>query len=104
TKEVAGVALALPGDLRKFLLRAQRGQLEVRFAGLAENAQLLYTLGHQIIYTACGIALLSLAVHFDNFHQVTRSRWAAGGAGVSFLWLLMSMASTRARLNRRGRG
>jgi predicted unusual protein kinase regulating ubiquinone biosynthesis (AarF/ABC1/UbiB family) len=103
TREVASTALALPGDLRKFLARAQRGQMEVRFRGLDESARLIYTLGHQVIYTACGIASGVLAVVFDGRGQVERAHAATWVAGGAFAFLLLSLLSTRARLNRRRR-
>jgi predicted unusual protein kinase regulating ubiquinone biosynthesis (AarF/ABC1/UbiB family) len=103
TREVASTALALPGELRKFLLRAQRGQIEVRFSGLQDNALLLYTLGHQIIYTACGICATVLAVVFEGRGQMLRAQIAAYAAGASALALALSVLLTRARLSRRRR-
>ena len=47
------------------------------------------------------IGIILAAVHFDNLNQVSRARWAGGGSAVSFLCLMLSMRSTRARLNRR---
>ncbi|MCS6913215.1 MAG: AarF/UbiB family protein [Myxococcales bacterium] len=103
TREVVSTAMALPSDLRKFLLRAQRGQMEVRFRGLADSVELIYTLGHQLILTACGIAAVALWVVFDGRGQPGRARWAGWGALVCFAWLSLSMLATRARLNRRRR-
>ncbi|MCL2724738.1 MAG: AarF/UbiB family protein [Polyangiaceae bacterium] len=49
-------AVTLPEDLRKYLVRATRGEMEVRVRGISESAQTVYVIGRQIIYTAIGIA------------------------------------------------
>ena len=100
TRDVLGTALALPGDLRRFLSRAQRGQLEVRFRGVDEGARLLYTLGHQIIYAACGIAAFAASIIWEGRGDFERADWAlyaCGGFGVFLLW---SMLTTRSRAPR----
>ena len=100
TRDVLGTALALPGDLRRFLSRAQRGQLEVRFRGVDEGARLLYTLGHQLIYAACGIAAFAASIIWEGRGDFERADWAlytCGGFGVFLLW---SMLTTRSRAAR----
>jgi predicted unusual protein kinase regulating ubiquinone biosynthesis (AarF/ABC1/UbiB family) len=97
TRDVLGTALALPGDLRRFLSRAQRGQLELRFRDVDEGARLLYTLGHQIIYAACGIAAFVASIIWEGRGEFERADFAlytCGGFGVFLLW---SMLTTRAR-------
>src|SRR5205807_6270373 len=47
TKDIATSVLALPSEVKKFLARAQRGELEVRFRGIDEHARLIYGLGHR---------------------------------------------------------
>lgn len=103
TREVGAVALALPGELRKFLVRAQRGQLEVRFSGLRDNALLLYAAGHQIIYTACGITAVALAVVFEGRGQLGRAHLCWYGAGAAALCVVLSMLTARAGRNWRRR-
>ena len=100
TRDVLGTALALPGDLRRFLSRAQRGQLEVRFRGVDEGARLLYTLGHQIIYAACGIAAFAASIIWEgrgDYDRADVAQWTCGVFGVFLLW---SMLTTRARSKR----
>jgi predicted unusual protein kinase regulating ubiquinone biosynthesis (AarF/ABC1/UbiB family) len=41
-------AITIPTDLRSFLNKANRGELEVK--GLFEGANLVYVLGHQLLY------------------------------------------------------
>ncbi len=55
-RDMALRAVTLPEDLRKFLQRATRGEMELRVKGVQEGARTLYTVGRQIIYTAIGIA------------------------------------------------
>jgi ubiquinone biosynthesis protein len=55
-RDMALRAVTLPEDLRKYLQRATRGEMEVRVKGVQEGARTLYVVGRQIIYTAIGIA------------------------------------------------
>ncbi len=63
-RDMALGAVTLPEDLKKYLTRATRGEMEVRVKGVQEGARTVYTIGRQIIYTAigiaCGFAALSL--------------------------------------------
>jgi predicted unusual protein kinase regulating ubiquinone biosynthesis (AarF/ABC1/UbiB family) len=103
TKDIAASVVALPGEVKKFLQRAQRGELEVRFRGIDEHARLLYALGHQMIWTVLGMGATAAAVVFDGRGQPESARiawWTAGGSAVLLAW---SMLTTRARLKRRRR-
>lgn len=64
-RDMALRAVTLPEDLRKYLQRATRGEMEVRVKGVQEGARTLYVVGRQIIYTAVGIAAgyASLSLH-----------------------------------------
>jgi len=64
-RDMALRAVTLPEDLRKFLQRATRGEMELRVKGVQEGSRTLYTVGRQIIYTAIGIATgyASLSLH-----------------------------------------
>lgn len=76
TRDVVTQAAQLPGELRKFLARAQRGQLEVRFRGLEEGARLIYAAGRQLIYTACGLTAFSAWMILEGREQYDRAEWA----------------------------
>lgn len=69
-RDMALGAVTLPEDLRKYLVRATRGEMEVRVRGVQEGARTIYSIGRQIIYTAIGIATgfaaLSLHSHGDD--------------------------------------
>ena len=96
TRDVVTHVAQLPGELRKFIARAQRGQLEVRFRGLDHSAQLLYTLGHQIIYAALGITAFAASLVLEGREQPERAEWALYAAGFFGGLLLLSMLRTRA--------
>jgi hypothetical protein len=51
-RDIALSAITLPADLHGFLTKANRGELEVQVKGLTESANLVYALGHQLLYGA----------------------------------------------------
>src|SRR5690606_4668969 len=95
-RDMALGAVTLPGDLRKYLVRATRGEMEVRVRGVQEGARTIYTIGRQIIYTAIGIA-----TGYAAFGLHTRgddgpvTKVLAGVAGFSAFMLLMSSIFAR---------
>ncbi len=101
SRELGTTLIALPNELDKVLRQAERGELEVRFRGFGPEAQLIYSLGHQVIFTALGIAAASLAVVFSGRDEALYAQiawWSAGAAG---LLLLRSMWSAARRSDRR---
>jgi predicted unusual protein kinase regulating ubiquinone biosynthesis (AarF/ABC1/UbiB family) len=89
TKELVLSAAALPGEMRRFLGAAERGQLDVNFRNLDDAARLVYTLGRQVIWVALGIAAAAIAIVLDGRGEagVARAAWyVAGGAGTMFLY------------------
>lgn len=96
-REMALGAVTLPDDLRKFLTRATRGEMEVRVRGLDQGARALYAIGRQIIYTAIGIASglagLSLDQHGDHRH----ANMLFGVAAVAGVMFLLSSIFSRPR-------
>lgn len=89
-KDTAMSALAVPDDVRKYLSKAMRGELEMKFRGLYEPANLMYALGHQIIYA---LFVLTGAVFGLVFY--TRQEWigVAISAGVMSFFFLCLMGS-----------
>jgi ubiquinone biosynthesis protein len=88
TKELALSAVSLPGEMRRFLASAGRGELEVSFRNVEEAARLIYAIGRQSIYVVLGVAAAAFAVVFDGRGDAEAARvcwWAAGGAGGLFL-------------------
>ncbi|MDB4966641.1 MAG: uncharacterized protein JWN44_2330 [Myxococcales bacterium] len=101
TKDVAATLFALPAEVRKFVQRAHRGELEMRFKGIEDHARLIYSLGHQIIYAALGITSGAFGVIFDGRHEAHAAKLAFYGAGVFAALLGLSIVTTRARLKKR---
>lgn len=49
-KDIALSAITIPTDLQHLLAKAQHGDIEVKVRGLTEGANLVYALGHQLLY------------------------------------------------------
>ena len=100
TRDVALSAIALPGELKKFVGRASRGELEVRLRGLDEHARLLYVLGHQVIYALMAITAATFWLVLDGRGEAVAARWA-GRISVAFVTLLgLSFLGNRGRRRR----
>jgi predicted unusual protein kinase regulating ubiquinone biosynthesis (AarF/ABC1/UbiB family) len=97
-RDMALGAVTLPEDLRKYLVRATRGEMEVRVRGVQEGARTVYAIGRQLIYTAIGIAtgFAALWLHARG-EQGTPMRVLVGVAGFSAFMLLLSSIFSRPR-------
>jgi ubiquinone biosynthesis protein len=97
-KDMALKAVTLPDDMRKYLTKATRGDLEVKVRGLHDGARTIYAVGRQIIYTSIGLACGAgaLQLHFRGEDHLARVLvWIAVGCGV--LLLLSSLFSRPSR-------
>jgi predicted unusual protein kinase regulating ubiquinone biosynthesis (AarF/ABC1/UbiB family) len=101
-KEMMLSVLALPGEMKKFMSRAQRGELEMRFKNLDDNVRVLYTLGHQLIYTLVGLtsAVFWLVLRDREPELAKIASYVGASCGVL---LLGSIWLTRNRVRRRRR-
>ncbi len=99
-RDMALGAVTLPDDLRKYLVRATRGEMEVKVKGVQEGARTLYAVGRQLIYTAIGIAsgFAALSLH-SRGEDGTATTALLGLSGFCGFMLLMS--SIFSRPNRR---
>jgi predicted unusual protein kinase regulating ubiquinone biosynthesis (AarF/ABC1/UbiB family) len=91
-REMAVEAITLPEDLKKFLTRAVRGELEMRVTGVQEGARTIYTVGRQLMYTAVAIAggAGALSLHYHGEDHL--ARWPFGFAvGAACLLVLSSL-------------
>lgn len=97
-RDMAMGAVTLPEDLRKYLVRATRGQMEVRVAGVSEGARVVYAIGRQLIYTAIGIAsgYAALILHTRGEDGLATTGLGAL-AGACALALLVSSLTARPR-------
>jgi ubiquinone biosynthesis protein len=90
-KDLALQAITLPEDLRKYLTRAVRGELEVKVKGLSQGARLVYAAVRQAIYAggAMVASLAALALHVQ--HEGRLAVYCLYGAG-SFACLFVLSA------------
>ena len=103
SREMALSALSLPGELQRFMDRALRGEIEVGFHNLDENARLLYYAGQQILWGLLAATGAALATVFNGRGQ-PRATWVAGlAAGLSGLLLILAWFAGRPRKPRRRR-
>lgn len=100
-KDTALSALQVPDDVRKYLSKAMRGELEMRFRGLGDGASLLYALGHQLIFATFAVASSAFAYLFYRTGELTPMYVALGTGGFFLLCLIGSMIGARS-LRRRG--
>jgi predicted unusual protein kinase regulating ubiquinone biosynthesis (AarF/ABC1/UbiB family) len=93
-RDVAMSAMTLPEDMRRYLARANRGELEVRVRGLSEGAQAVYAAGRQIVYTAIALTAGYEALESWRRHDDALARGLGIVASVAaLLWLLSSFFS-----------
>ncbi|MBX3203819.1 MAG: AarF/ABC1/UbiB kinase family protein [Labilithrix sp.] len=97
-RDMALGAVTLPEDLRKYLVRATRGEMEVRVKGVQEGARTIYAIGRQLIYTAIGLStgFAALWLHARG-EDGTATRVLVGVAGFSGFMLLLSSIFARPR-------
>jgi len=89
SKDLVMSVTALPAEIRKFMRAAHAGELQLKFKNLEASSQLMYRLGHQLIYVAIGISGAVLAVIFEGRGDDTRAEWGwwtARACGVLLVW------------------
>jgi predicted unusual protein kinase regulating ubiquinone biosynthesis (AarF/ABC1/UbiB family) len=101
TRDLVMSVAQLPGDVRKFMKSAQRGDIEVKFRNLDRNAKLMYRLGHQFIYVAIGVAGATIAIVLEGRGDYERAGYAWWTARISGAMLVWSWWTTRTWLKRR---
>jgi predicted unusual protein kinase regulating ubiquinone biosynthesis (AarF/ABC1/UbiB family) len=96
-KDLALQAVTLPEDLRKYLTRATRGELEVKVKGLADGARLIYAAVRQAIYAGAGMvaAIAALMLHLQKDDKL--AIYCLGGSGFFALLFVLSAIFTRTR-------
>jgi ubiquinone biosynthesis protein len=101
SKDLVMTVTALPGELRKFMRAAHTGELQIRFKNLESSSQLMYRLGHQIIYVGIGIAGASIAVILEGRGDLQRAAWGWWTARIAGVLLIWSWWTARNLLRRR---
>jgi ubiquinone biosynthesis protein len=101
SREATLSALALPGEIGRFVKLATRGDLEMRVRNLEEGVRVVYTVGQQLLWGVLGATAAGFAVVFDG-RQQPRAQWwaeavALGCAGLFVLALLRGRRLLRKR-------
>ncbi len=96
-RDVAMSAMTLPEDMRRYLTRANRGELEVTVRGVQDGAVAVYAVGRQIIYAGVGLFAVHEAVDAWRRHEWEVARGFAIGAAVAAAMLLLSSVLSRPR-------
>ncbi len=96
-KDMALKAVTLPDDIRKYLLRANRGEAEVRVRDLTKAANTIARSVRQLVLAAVSIAAGYGALQLYLAGRVELARGFAIGAGVVLTLVLLQMAISRPR-------
>jgi predicted unusual protein kinase regulating ubiquinone biosynthesis (AarF/ABC1/UbiB family) len=96
-RDMAMSAMTLPEDMRKYLVKANRGELDVRVRGVYEGARTVYTTGRQIIYTSIGLVAAYEAIESYRRGEAVITRWSGGVAIAMGVMLVLSSVLGRPR-------
>jgi predicted unusual protein kinase regulating ubiquinone biosynthesis (AarF/ABC1/UbiB family) len=96
-RDTAMGAMTLPEDMRRYLTKANRGELEVRVRGLQEGARAVYAAARQVVYTAIGLFAGVEALESWRLHEVALTRWLGGLAAAMTVMLILSSVLSRPR-------
>lgn len=100
TREAALSALALPGELRRFLTDAQMGKLHVQLGNLHDSARLLHNAAQQLLWGGLGASAVIVAVLFDGRGQLEQRTWALRASALFGLLLARALWSGRKQSRR----
>jgi ubiquinone biosynthesis protein len=101
SKDLAMSVAALPAEVRKFMRAAHSGDLQLKFKNLEAPAQLMYRLGHQLIFVAIGVAGAGIAVVLEGRGDEERAVWGWWTARVAGVLLAWSWWTSRNLLRKR---
>lgn len=96
-KDLAVSVLTLPGDARRLLARAERGELEVRMEGLREGLDRLYAAAHQLLWGLLAASAALLWHLARGSGQADVAAVAGGVAAVAGVLLVLSLWRARRR-------
>jgi len=101
SKDLVMSVTALPAEIRKFMRAAHSGELSLKFKNIEAPAQLMYRLGHQLIFAGVGIAGASFALVLEGRGEDSRAVWGWWTARVAGVLLVWSWWSSRNLLRKR---
>ncbi len=87
SKDLVMSVTALPAEIRKFMRSAHSGELAIKFKNIEAPTQLLYRLGHQLIFASVGIASAGFALLLEG-RADDRAEWAWWTARVAGVMLV----------------
>jgi predicted unusual protein kinase regulating ubiquinone biosynthesis (AarF/ABC1/UbiB family) len=96
-REMALSAVTLPDDIKRYLTKATRGELEVRVRGVQDAARTLYCIGRQLIYTSMAIATSFAGLELHTRGEERPARLLFGAGAVSLVLLAWSSFFGRPR-------
>ncbi|RYE75998.1 MAG: AarF/ABC1/UbiB kinase family protein, partial [Myxococcales bacterium] len=99
-KDMALQAVSLPADLRRYLTRAVRGELEVGVRGFHDSARLVYRGLRQALYAGLSVALGAAALQCRWHGDHALARQLGYGAGAVAVLLALSLLTTSTRLRK----
>jgi predicted unusual protein kinase regulating ubiquinone biosynthesis (AarF/ABC1/UbiB family) len=95
SKDLVMSVTALPAEIRKFMRSAHAGELSLKFKNIDAPAQLMYKLGHQIIFAAVGISGAAIATILEGRGDDPRAEWGWWTARIAGVLLVWSWWSSR---------
>ena len=101
SKDLVMSVTALPAEIRKFMRAAHSGDLQLKFRNIEAPAQLMYRLGHQVIFAGVGIAGASIAIILEGRGEDQRAEWGWWTARIAGVLLVWSWWSSRNMLRKR---
>jgi predicted unusual protein kinase regulating ubiquinone biosynthesis (AarF/ABC1/UbiB family) len=96
-RDMAMSAVTLPEDMRRYLVKANRGELEVRVRGLPEAGQAVYAAARQLVYTAVALGAGHEAIVARRLGEPGLARGLGITAGVAAALLVLSSLLSRSR-------
>ncbi len=96
-RDMAMSAVTLPEDMRRYLAKANRGELEVKIHGLKEGARAIYAAGRQLSYTVIALFAGYEALESWRRHEAGMAHGLAIVAAVAALCFLGSSFLARPR-------
>jgi predicted unusual protein kinase regulating ubiquinone biosynthesis (AarF/ABC1/UbiB family) len=100
-REATLSALALPGEIGRFLKLATRGDLEMRVRNLEEGVRVVYNVGQQLLWAALAVSSVGFAVVFDGRNQPGAQTWAEAAAGIFGGLFVLSLLRGRRLMRKR---
>lgn len=100
-KDIAVSVFKIPGEMNQLLSKTNRGELEFRIKEVAGSAELLYALGHQILYGLFGMVSGGIAYVSYLRDEASLIKWFGGASAFFVVCLLGSMLRVRQRRRKR---